>query len=79
MVRYLHYERTVGLPGRRPVRQEMQPWIIEELWRREQEEQRRREEWERRKEIQIDAPAGPIPDDDPGRDEPRRGVLIIEL
>lgn len=58
----------------------MQPWIIEELWRREEEERRRREEWERRQEIQIDAPEGIAPEEPPSIDEvPRRGVVIIEL
>ena len=79
MVRYLQYQWTGGLLERHPVRRVMQPWIIEELWRREQDEKRRREEWERRKEIQIDAPAGPLPGEEPGADETRRGVLIIEL
>ncbi|MDY0004556.1 MAG: hypothetical protein RBU30_24885 [Polyangia bacterium] len=58
----------------------MQPWIIEEIWRREEEDRRRREEWERRQEIQIDAPEGIFPEVLPSADDvPQRGVVIIEL
>lgn len=56
----------------------MQPWIIEELWRREQDERQRRQEWHR-EQIQIDAPDGEMHDDESRDDQPRRGVLIIEL
>jgi hypothetical protein len=60
----------------------MQPWIIEELWRREEDEQRRRDEYERRQEIHIDAPE--LPAQEPAHrpepeEQPKRGVLIIEL
>ncbi len=53
----------------------MQPWIIEELWRREEEE--RQEQYRER--IQIDAPTGEIYEDESRDDQPKRGVLIIEL
>lgn len=56
----------------------MQPWIIEELWRREEDERARREE-RQRQHIQIDAPAGEVHDDESRDDQTRRGVLIIEL
>ena len=56
----------------------MQPWIIEELWRRDEEERQRREE-QQRDHIRIDAPAGEGQDEESSRDEPKRGVLIIEL
>lgn len=64
---------------RRPTRQKMQPWIIEELWRREEDEKRRREQEQRRQEIRIDAPMDPMPEEPNSPDGPRRGVLIIEL
>jgi|AMFO01.1.fsa_nt_gi hypothetical protein len=57
----------------------MQPWIIEELWRREEDEKRRREQEQRRQEIRIDAPVGPMPEEPSSPEEPQRGVLIIEL
>lgn len=79
-------QEIIGVVGRKkstdPTRKKMQPWIIEELWRREEEEQRRRDEYERRQEIHIDAPEGPAqrPNNRPDPDEqPKRGVLIIEL
>ncbi|MFH2007208.1 MAG: hypothetical protein ABI333_11525 [bacterium] len=56
----------------------MQPWIIEELWRREEEERQRRREWQREY-VRIDAPQGEGRDEEPSRDERKRGVLIIEL
>ena len=56
----------------------MQPWIIEELWRREEDDRQRREE-RHREQIQIDAPTGEVLDDESRDDQPRRGVLIIEL
>lgn len=56
----------------------MQPWIIEELWRKEEDERQRREEHQR-EHIQIDAPTGEVREDESREDEPRRGVLIIEL
>jgi hypothetical protein len=59
------------------MRKTMQPWIIEELWRREEDERQRREEWHRGQ-IQIDAPVGKVHDES-REDEPKRGVLIIEL
>ena len=55
----------------------MQPWIIEELWRWEENERQRREEWHRGQ-VQIDAPVGEVHDES-REDEPKRGVLIIEL
>jgi len=57
----------------------MQPWIIEELWRREEEERERREEQRRRQEIHIDAPLTPMSEEPSSNEEPKRGVLIIEL
>jgi hypothetical protein len=56
----------------------MQPWIIEELWRREEEERQRRDEWHR-EQISIDAPDGEVHDDESRERAPQRGVLIIEL
>ncbi len=56
----------------------MQPWIIEELWRREEDERQQREQ-RYREQIQIDAPDGEMPSDESSDDLPRRGVLIIEL
>ena len=56
----------------------MQPWIIEELWRREEDERQRREE-RHREQIRIDAPETDQPDDQSREDGPPRGVLIIEL
>ncbi len=56
----------------------MQPWIIEELWRREQDEQHRREE-RYREQIHIDAPDGEAHEDESGEEAPQRGVVIIEL
>lgn len=58
----------------------MQPWIIEEFWRREQEDRIQRKERERRQEIQIDAPEIITPARLPHvNEEPQRGVVIIEL
>jgi hypothetical protein len=60
------------------MRKMMQPWIIEELWRREEDERYRREQ-RHREQIQIDAPDGEMHDDESSEDLPKRGVLIIEL
>jgi len=80
MVRQLQGCEGVGKKQRvLPARNDMQPWIIEELWRREEEEQRRRDELERRREIHIDAPMEPAREEPTGDEAPRRGVLIIEL
>jgi len=56
----------------------MQPWIIEELWRREEDERQQRDERYRER-IQIDAPNGEIHEDESRDDQPKRGVHIIEL
>ena len=56
----------------------MQPWIIEELWRRDEEERERREQ-QQRDYIRIDAPVGEDMDEESSRDEPKRGVLIIAV
>ena len=83
VVRQLQDLRCVGSEHRVFLtRLNMQPWIIEELWRREEEEKQRREQEQRRQEIHIDAPDGPMPTEQPAReedDEQKRGVLIIEL
>ena len=56
----------------------MQPWIIEEIWRREEEERERRDEkWQ--EQIRIDAPMADTPDEKSRDDETKRGVLIIQL
>ena len=56
----------------------MQPWIIEELWRRDEEERQRRQD-RQREYVRIDAPEGDGLDEESSSDEPKRGVLIIEL
>jgi hypothetical protein len=56
----------------------MEPWIIEELQRQE-EEIRRRQYKKHREHIQIDAPDYPYPDDGASEKDADRGVVIIEL
>ena len=56
----------------------LDPWIIEEIRRREQEERRRREEQERPVlEVPVDAPV--YPDRPPADNDEPRGVVIVDF
>jgi hypothetical protein len=57
----------------------MEPWVLDEIRRREDEEQWRQDQPEVR--IPVDAPDAMGPEEEPPRTEeaPKRGVLIIPL
>jgi hypothetical protein len=57
----------------------MEPWVLDEIRRRDDEEQWRREQQDVR--IPVDAPDAMGPEEEPPQTEeaPKRGVLIIPL
>lgn len=57
----------------------LDPWIIEEIRRREEEERRREDEQRPRLEIQDDVPLPEEKEEDPPHERDERGVAIVSF